>query len=295
LISENLKLPCGEAGCTKTFSDPSSRSKHRQKCHTTADEASGSSQRARVRKKKHTAAYPVSVHARVARHVEEHSGQDAKDILNQFATFAVHTSNPATPSSDDGSSNSTRRSASHSAPSAPSTYVYRSNYTIEPSLCELPGVFYRANDVPTDSWSIDETIQLEHQAYDANPRAAPTAWGYYPDAPVLARPQVPTLDQPRHPDPVQKDFDFSRAAHDQSCRCWDSVVGDLTMAPLRGQQNEDRAQGEGPHPNEAGFPFSYAGTGHVPTSDHQWIHPPIPNLPSSVYPRPNPRMLFEIR
>jgi len=69
------------------------------------------------------------------------------------------------------------------------------------------------------------------------------------------------------------------------------------MVPLQGQQDEDRVQGEGPLPNEAAFPISYAGTGHVPPSDHQWVHPPaIPNdLPSSAYSRPNPRMLFDIR
>jgi len=222
--------------------------------------------------------YPVPVDARVARHIEEHSGQDAKDILNQFSTFAVHISNPATPSSADGSSNSTRRAASHSAPSAPSTSVYRPNY-------EPPGIFHRANDVQSDGWSIDNN---ENQAYDANPRAAPAAWGYYPDTPVLTRPQVPTLD---HPDPVQGDFDLSRAAHDQSCRCWGCVVGDLTMAPLRGQQDEDRTQGV-PIQTRQLFLFSNAGTGHVPPSDHQGVHL---NLRSSAFFRPNPRILFDIR
>ena len=271
LFSENIRLPCGEPGCAKTFSDPSSRSKHIKKFHST-EESSGSSERGRDRQKKNSVAYPVSVHARVARQVE-----DAKGIL---ATFAVHDpSNPATPSADDAATNhDTRR-----------TSVNRQNYTI-PSPRRHPGVFHRANDVPIDRSSIDESHQPVHQTYNVNSRAAPAAWGYYPD---LTRPQVRmlTFDQLGHPRSIQGDIDPSRAAaHDQSCRCWDCVVGDLTLAPLWGQQEEDRARREGLPP------FSYAGTGHVPRSDQQWVHPPISNdFRSSAYPRPNPRILFDIR
>jgi len=160
-----VRLLCGVSGCGKTFSDPSSRSKHRRNFHDdSAVEASGS-RPIHDRKGKRSAAYPVSV----GRHVREHTGKDAKDILNQFATFAIHSSgssNPATPSSSDGRTNSDPlRSAWYGAsPSAPSTSVFRLD-PIQPLHCEFPGVLHRANDVQTDGWSLDN----QHQFDDANP------------------------------------------------------------------------------------------------------------------------------
>ena len=55
--------------------------------------------------------------------------------------------------------------------------------------------------------------------------AAPTAWGYNPDAPVLSGPQVLTFDQTSQADSVQGDFSFSLTSHDEYCHCWDCVIG----------------------------------------------------------------------
>lgn len=251
------------------FSDPSSRAKHKQNLHrgTTAER---STRRTRGRSQP----------------------SKREDVLDPFIfTFQASSSTPRTPLYDPPSNFVTQLPAPHGGPSAPSTYG--ANYTIQPPASELPGVSHRANDVQTDSWSLDNNQNL-HQANDANPGAALTPSGYHPDVPILSRSQVPTLDHPVQPSHSrtagQRDLDPSQTSRDQ-CRCWDCVGGPLTLAPLRGQHREDQGRGEGSVPNEAPFPFSHPRMGHVPPSDHQ--RSLLPNLPSSAYLQTNPRMLFD--
>ena len=196
--------------------------------------------------------------------------QDVEDVVNdQYAiiTFPVSGSSvPLAPSSDNP------RPALYGASSAPSSSIYRSPK-------EQPGVSHRANDVRNDRWSFDTKNQTKHQAYDANPKATPTAREY---SPVLSRPRVPTFNHPVHPSHSGTTADLTQTGREQ-CHC---VGGPLNLAPLRDQHQEDQRQREGPIPNEV-----YPRTSHVPPSHLGRSHPP--NIPSSAYLRPNPQMLFK--
>lgn len=100
MISNKIKLNCDYPGCESTFSDPSSRTKHRQNVHELyAQSNAESSVRSASRRKKKSAPYSVPVHALVQRHVEENSGENAPNVLGQFYTFAVEvsSSNATTP------------------------------------------------------------------------------------------------------------------------------------------------------------------------------------------------------
>ena len=176
------------------FSDPSSLSKHRQKFHQVQAESSlGKStarrnDRSESHKKNRSAPYSVPVHARVARHVEEHSPQDAKNILNQFATFAIQstsTSTVTTPSSYDPASDhefyDTTPSATQGASSSSvsSLSINGPTYILPP--CELPGAFHYAQDVRTNCLSVDKNIQCKYQrAYNAEHLQSPQMRSNYP-------------------------------------------------------------------------------------------------------------------
>jgi hypothetical protein len=134
------------------------------------------------------------------------------------------------------------------------------------------GGFHRTTDVPPDCRSTDLNIQMTHQAFNANPKAAPTASVYYSNVPLLSNP--PEVVVP-HPQP-QKGTDIVQSDHGQA-----SMDGDWCSLTLPPRRDEER-RGE-PLP-----PFRYPRTGHVyDPSDHR------PTLCSSAYLRPNPGMLFD--
>ena len=124
-ISKNLRLPCAFPGCDRTFSDPSSLTKHRRIFHgvrvrLTPGPTSGREMR--------FAPYSVLK-------IEEHSGQG-------MTSFRITTPSLYDPAADD-----TRPTLGASSSS-----------TNEPSCmppCELPGVFRRAKDVRIDCMSVD--------------------------------------------------------------------------------------------------------------------------------------------
>jgi hypothetical protein len=195
--------------------------------------------------------------------------QPHPSVLDDLVSFSTPASPNSTPLPLDGPSG-TRRSASRNASPGPSSFVYRPPR-------ERRGGFHPVTDVPTDCQSTDDNIQTEHQAYDANPMAAPTAWGYRANAPERA-PPIQSL--PMNQGITREGTDLSQTEP------WHCAMGGLTLAPLReGMQAQLR--------NEAPVPFSYPGAGHVPSSDQRWMHPPTDNHPSTVYFRPNPRMLFD--
>ena len=251
-----MRLPC--TLCDKTFADPSSLSKHRRKLHKVGAEGNA------LRRHPHPSVLPDHD---VARPVDEFEG---------LATFSIRASpNMGSPPPDGPSTGrGTRQFVSRGASPGPSSFVYRPP--------ERRGGFHPVNDVPVDCRSIDQNIQIKHQAYDANPIAAP---GYYANAFAPQEPPIQHVPEPLPPN--QGGGTDLQADDDQPCNCWNCIIGGpLTLAPLRqeGMQTQPR--------NEAPLPFSYPGVGHVPPSDQQWMHPPTDNHPSSVYSRPNPRMLF---
>jgi len=201
--------------------------------------------------------------------------------LDHLAPFSTRASpNMSTPPPDGPSTGcdfyKTRRSASRSASPGPSSSSYRP--------LEHRGRFHPVTDVPTERRSIGPNIQLQHQAYDANPEAALAAW----ESPDLVSPQLypqePLIDHPI----TQEGTDLLQADHDQHCHCWDCEIGPLTLAPIRGRREE------GMQARPLVIEFSYPGAGHVARSDQQWMLPPTNNGPSPVYSRPNPQILFDL-
>lgn len=169
-IHDNSRLTCDQPGCEKTFSDPSSRTKHKQKFHAGSTQPRGTplgSSGGEFHQRKTNAPNPVAVHARVARHVAENStsGQDAKNILSQFAAFALDGSAPSTrtsPCPSDPPSDNESCSTSGSAPCAissiPSTSTFGADFTM-PSSSKLP-----QNAAPTVGvTTFDNNAPFEHQ------------------------------------------------------------------------------------------------------------------------------------
>jgi hypothetical protein len=91
----------------------------------------------------HIAPYMVPVHISVARHVEQHSRNDVRDILSQFASFAltnqdVSSASTAPPSEAVYSYPSS--SVSRIASSEPSFSAHSPSSSLPSTPCELPGV-----------------------------------------------------------------------------------------------------------------------------------------------------------
>ena len=231
-ISKNLRLPCAFPECDRTFSDPSSLTKHRQNFHGQkfggrAHMTPGPSEaRGKESKGRRHVPYSFPVHARVARHIKEQSGEDAKHILDQFTTFSFPETSPSLhDTASDDEIYDTRPSAPHGASSSsgPSSSTNRPTYTLRP--CDRPGVFHRAPDVRIDRMSVDNNSQNKHQPANAkHPQAPQVPLGYLQPASAVAGPSGTARLQPS----VQ-----SRTLNTQGHTIEDDVEEFFASRPLR--------------------------------------------------------------
>jgi len=148
--------------------------------HSAAEDDLGHPLDAQSQPKKH-APYMVPVHVSVARHVEQHSRNEVRDILSQFATFALtneevsgaSTAIPYQSEPSEAVSSYASSSVSRSTSSEPS-FSTHSPSSLPSTPCELPGVLQFACSV--NNWQTPfrgrfdaEFILKSAQLYLGNP------------------------------------------------------------------------------------------------------------------------------
>ena len=243
-------MPCNVPGCTKTFSDPSGLARHRQKVH--------------------------HIRAEVRWYWQGYGYQGHRSESHQRPNVTESTF-----SSDDPSNtplSEMRPPASHGPSSAPSSSGYRSNH---PAQSPPRSGFHPATDVRTDCWSIDKNNQPRHQAYNANPEAAPRSG--YERVPSPLHPEGPSFPHPFQPVMEPRTINSTQDGLNEPCHSVECDFRSLTLTRGYHQQEEIIQRREDSRTRS-----------HVPPPSDRILPPTtIANYPSSsAYLRPNLGMLF---